>query len=373
MVEESASPGVFTLQGGPSWVRLLRPIRLAFDLRKLVLAALGLILLQAGWDLLDVLFPGSSAVTPARFDPARNPTSRSGELLDASTIWEHVRSAVWRITEPARMLASPLTSLFSLGNGAGWFLHALLASLWVIVVWGILGGAISRMALVQISRLQGLGTLNAVRFALRFAAPLILTPLCPLLGVGTCALVCAAFGLLYWLPYGIGGVVGGILLFVPLILGLIMAIMLIGLMAGWPLMQASVAAEAEDTLDALSRCFSYLNQRLGKFVVFVAIAWLIGIPGLLLVDIFAGSLVHLATWGLSLSAPASSLAGLDFPIQSGAAIPQTATAIQNFWRGFIALLAQSWIYVYFWTAASFIYLMLRLDVDGTSWNDVKEV
>ena len=30
-------------------------------------------------------------------------------------------------------------------------------------------------------------------------------------------------------------------------------------------MHASVAAEADDTLDALSRSFSYLNQRLGRF------------------------------------------------------------------------------------------------------------
>ena len=89
-------------------------------------------------------------------------------------------------------------------------------------------------------------------------------------GVGSAALVCAGVGLLYWLPAGIGTVLGGVLLFIPLILGLVMAILLVGLLAGWPLMHASVAAEADDTLDALSRSFSYLNQRLGKFAGWLA-------------------------------------------------------------------------------------------------------
>ena len=216
------------------------------------------------------------------------------------------------------MLAAPLRSFFALGQGADSALHGLLGLLWAIVVWGLVGGAIARLALVRVSRSPGLSTFGAIRFALRHAVPLIATPLCAFLGVGSAALLCAGFGLLYWLPAGIGGVVGGILLFLPLVLGLIMALMLVGLVAGWPLMHASVAAEAEDLLDALSRSYSYLNQRLGKFVVLALLAWLVGIPGLLAVDLLAASVVHLATWGLSLSAPASSLAGLDFPSASGA-------------------------------------------------------
>ena len=39
--------------------RLLGMIRMAFDLRKLIIAALGLALLQLGWMLLDRVFPGS--------------------------------------------------------------------------------------------------------------------------------------------------------------------------------------------------------------------------------------------------------------------------------------------------------------------------
>jgi hypothetical protein len=370
MVTEPANPEVFTTQrAGPSWLRLLRAVRLAFDLRKLVLAALGLILLQAGWYVLDRLFPGSPTLTSGLLDSAPGPKAVTGVSLDR-TAWEPVRSAGWRLTEPARMFATPLISLFGLGKGAGWSLHALLAVLWVVAVWGLVGGAIARTALVEISRMQGLGTLGAVRFALRFALPLIATPLCPLLGIALCALICAGFGLLYWLPARIGTVLGGILLFIPLSLGLVMALLLTGLVAGWPLMHASVAAEAEDMLDALSRSFSYLNQRLGRFAGYVVIAWLIGIPGLLAVDLLVLGVTHLAAWGLGLSAPASSLAGLADPLPGDAAISQTVAAFPRFWRAALGLLARGWSYAYFWTAASFIYLLLRHDVDGTSWTEV---
>jgi hypothetical protein len=356
---------------GPGWLRLVRAARSAFEIRKVVLAAVGLILLQAGWGMLDRLFPGSSAVAPELHALPVSAGAGAPEGMDL-TSWNSVRSAGWRLTEPARVFATPLISLFAVGKGPGWFLHAVLAVLWALAVGGIVGGAIARMTVVEVSRMQGPGTLGAVRFAIRFALPLIATPLLPLLAIGLCALICAGFGLLYWLPAGIGAVVGGILLFIPLILGLVMAILLLGLAASWPLLHASVAAEAEDILDALSRSFSYLNQRLGKFAGCVVLAWLIGIPGLLAVDLLATAVTHLTAWGVGLSAPASSLAGLTDRGAGETVITQTATALPAFWRGVIGLLARSWIYAYFWTAASFIYLLLRHDVDGTPWTEVKD-
>lgn len=371
MPEELSHRDQFTPHRDASWVRLLQAVRQASDLRRLFLAALGLLLLQAGWSILGQLFPGSPEVTSDvfRFDGSQPVLSLSES---GGHFREIVLSAAWRLLEPPRILAAPLRSFFTLGQGAGASLNAFLRALWAIVVWGLIGGAIARLALIRACRLEGLGTFGAVRFAFRHAAPLIGTPLCAFLGVGSCAMLCAGFGLLFRLPFGIGGIAGGILLFIPLALGLIMAIMLIGLVAGWPLMHASVAAEAEDTLDALSRSYSFLNQRLGKFVALAAFAWLVGIPGLLAVDLLAAAVVHLGTWGLSLTAPPASLAGLGFPDVSGNPVPQSAAAIQAFWGGAVGLLARGWIYAYFWTAASIVYLILRNDVDGTAMTDIKD-
>ena len=49
-------------------------------------------------------------------------------------------------------------------------------------------------------------------------------------------------------------------------LGLVMTLLVAGLVAGWPLLHAAMAGGAEDALDALSRTFGYLNQRLGPFI-----------------------------------------------------------------------------------------------------------
>jgi hypothetical protein len=169
---------------------------------------------------------------------------------------------------------------------------------------------------------------------------------------------------------GIGAVLGGVFLFIPLLLGAVMAILLIGLLAGWPLMHASVAAEADDTLDALSRSFSYLNQRLWKFAGWLGIAWLIGIPGLIFVDLFASGVINLAAWGLSLTAPTSRLGLLDDSLAGVSSVSRAAAALPTFWRAVVVVVARSWIYAYFWTTAAFLYLRLREDVDGTAWTAV---
>ena len=57
MLTEAASTEILTdPRVGPGWLRLLRAARAAFDISKVVLAALGLILLQTGWALWTVCF-----------------------------------------------------------------------------------------------------------------------------------------------------------------------------------------------------------------------------------------------------------------------------------------------------------------------------
>ena len=72
MVEETTNTEAFSPRGGSPWLLLPRAVRLAFDARKLVLAALGLILLQAGWSFLDVFLPDSRPVTSNLFEIVRS-------------------------------------------------------------------------------------------------------------------------------------------------------------------------------------------------------------------------------------------------------------------------------------------------------------
>ena len=342
------------------WLRLVRAITTSLDPKRLILAALGLILLQLGWVGLDRLLPRTGATTPVSIT-RRLPAQRADVLAD-------LRSAPWRLTEPVRVLVEPFLDVFS-ARSRGWtFLHSLLAASWGVVVWSLLGGAIARIAVVQAAQGERVGLPEALRFAVRKAVPLLSAPLSPLVGVAFFAVLVALFGLLYRVPT-VGPVIAGALAFLPLLAGLTMALILLGLAAGWPLMPASVAAETEDGFDSLSRAFAYVHQRPVPYAAYLALAWVLGMAGLVFVDLFAGMVAGLTEWGLSFSAPGDPLATL-FGSLPDTGPTSTAGRLHTFWLSLVGLLAHAWIFSYFWTVASLIYLLLRRDVDGTSWHDV---
>ena len=363
-----------TLERMLSWTRLFRAVGAAIDAKKLILAVLGLLLFQAGREGLDRFFPRSEAVLLHPW-PAKGLSTAPPRVLeppgpgfpvDRTSLWADLSSAPWRLTEPVRYLVGPFVAIFALGNDWRAFCHALLAAVWGAMVWGIFGGAIARIAVVGAARTERIGIGEALRFTRRKWLALIGTPLCPLLGVAFFTAFCAAFGLLYRLPVAIGPTLAGILAVLPLLAGLVMTIILISLAVGWPLMHATIAAEGEDGFDALSRSFAYVNQRPLRYAACVALAWALGILGLIVVDLFARTTVHMAQWGLGFGAPGDVLSAL---FQGGTApVAPSARAVHTFWLGLVGLVAHGWIYSYFWTASVIIYLILRHDVDGTPWH-----
>jgi hypothetical protein len=345
-------------------LRFVGALRLAFDFRKLVIAAIGLALLQLGWSLLDRVGLVGRDASPDVFKSTWLTESAIGM---ESWSWDDALRLHRRTIEPLRLLATPLFRLLEPGRSWGEMLRSFVRLVWVIVVWGVCGGAIARIAMVQIAQMRQSGLVEGLRFAIKNAASLILAPLCPLLTLGFCAAFCALFGLLYRLPV-VGPALAGIFLVVPLAAALVMALLVAGLAAGWPLLQAALAGGAEDALDALSRVFGYLIQRLGPFAAVLVLVWIEGMLGIALVELLAAGVIRLAHWSLGLGGPALVLDSL----LSAPATPVGAVAsvTHTFWLGAIDLVAHGWIYSFFWTAAAFLYLWLRHDVDGTPWTEI---
>jgi hypothetical protein len=344
--------------------RLLAAIRLAFDPRKLTIAAVGVILLQAGWSGLEVALPSAIATTP---DPLELAPLAGWQAEGVPWSWEGLAALSFRLAAPARSLIVPLRVLLDPASGWATMLHALLALTWLFVVWGLGGGAISRIAAIQLARARQARLGEGLGFAVRSAWPLIVAPLSPLLALAFCALLGAAFGLLYALPR-IGPGLAGALLWLPMAGGLVMTFLVAGLVAGWPLLHAAIATGADDALDAISRTFAYLNQRLGLFLTGLAAAWLAGVVGLFVIDLLAGGVIRLTEWSLSLSARGSVISTLfgRGDLDTGT----VAAATHRFWLGAVRLLAQGWAFSYFWTAAAVLYLGLRHEVDGKAWNEI---
>jgi hypothetical protein len=338
------------------WLRLFRCPAVAADPKALMLAALGLLLLAGGWELLDRVFPESSGLTPEVFE--------AREVIGP----ENLRSVPWWLTEPLRLVTAPFFAAFNPPSDRWAFPHAALAALWSLVVWGLIGGAIARVAVVRLVRGERVGLREAVGFAARKAVPLIGTPLIPLFGVALVTSLVAVFGLLYRLPDPFGATVAGVLAFLPLIGGLMLTLILIGLMVGWPLMQASIAAEAEDGFDAMSRIYAYVHQRPWHYGAYAVLAFAIGCVGLVFVDVFARLVVHLAGWSLSFGGPGTTVWA--FFGRGGPDAPPPDLGSHRFWLGCVALLVRAWVFSAFWTASTVIYLLLRRDVDGTPWSTI---
>jgi hypothetical protein len=132
-------------------------------------------------------------------------------------------------------------------------------------------------------------------------------------------------------------------------------------------MHATIVAEGEDGFDALSRSFAYVNQRPLRYAACVGLAWALGILGLIVVDLFARTTIHMAHWALSFGAPDDVLAAL-FQASGGPIGSSTPRVVHAFWLSVVGLVVHGWIYSYFWTSATIIYLILRQDVDGTPWH-----
>ncbi len=338
------------------FLRILSAVRMAFDIRKIALATIGLILLWLGWSILDRLFPGSADVTPELGPP---PSLGRVILTDVGR-----NLILGRLGEPFRALAQPISALFHPSGGGMAMAHALLAMTWLLVVWGPIGLAIARLAAIQAaqSRLGGIG--EALRFA-RVAGPsMIFATLFPMAGIALLCLPGLAIGWLYRVPGG--DLIAGILLFVPLICGLIMALFAASVLAGWAFFPAAIATGAEDAVDALGRTYSYLNQRLVIFVLAIAIAAAAGVVGLLVVDLLTAAVFQFSAWSLTLDGPSDRILDL-FAIEPNQT-ESLARGIHRFWLETVRLVAHAWVYSYFWTAATMVYLGLRQFNDGTPFD-----
>ncbi|HID76263.1 MAG TPA: hypothetical protein EYP56_09740 [Planctomycetaceae bacterium] len=267
--------------------------------------------------------------------------------------WEHL-SRAWR--RVFRVELSPLVTLYFV-----------LCGFWALVVWSFFGGAIARAAAVELASGDHLGLGETIRFArskwlANFAAPLL-----PMLGVIFCAAGVMFFAWLAnwpattWLVALIWPIV--------LVFGFLMAIILLLLLFGWPLMWPTVGAEGTDSFDAVSRSYAYTLQRPLHYLFYAAVAGFVGLLSWLIVSQIAAGVEYLTYWAASWVTGAERVR----QIAAGgtdATIDKIGSGIVLFWCDCLRLLAVAFLYSYFLTAATAIYLLLRRDVDATEMDEV---
>ncbi len=370
------------------WLVIGRCFRLAIAPRMLVLGALGIVAQLVGWWFLAWLF-GSDGQPNPWFQQTLHATgpieiinravadSPNNISLGQTLTTFSVEGAVGKVSHS---FLDPLQAIFSL-QPLVWrdrcFL--ILSALLTVAIWAYCGGAISRMAAVQLAADEKLGFIAATRWARKKWLSYFVAPLFPLMGVALAAIPLWVMGVLQ--KSNVGVLITGPFWFIALGFGFVMALLMMGLAYGWPLMWATISVEGTDSFDALSRTYAYVLQRPLRYAWYIFVSGLVGLLGMLVVFSFASAVLWLTSWGVSLGSGgprATSIAKAtsaspdqpDIDPDLDGSGSRMGLACIAFWRALVKSLALGYEYSYFWTASTSIYLLMRRDVDATEIDEV---
>ena len=392
MDAQSNEVGTIDYRGLFPSVHLFRAFRIAVDIRKILLAVMALGMLSLGdrairslpfapiraetnGSVKELVHRGSDRTGPAHLGQIYLPSVRDVGNDPSSAI--RSIGANWRVVaHPVRMYLAPAAVLFRTGNTWSEVADAWTRVLWLLIVWAVFGGAMTRIVAVEFARDIKISIVSALRFStLRFFSYLS-APLLPIVGIGFLWLVCLIGGLIGRIPQ-IGGVVVGALWFIPLLIGFVMALILIGLAAGWPLMYAGISTEGSDAFDGFSRSYSFVFSRPWQYLLSAAVATGYGVVVVSFVAAVVSLLVSLSGWavGSGMGADAVSellAAGPRFAGTSPATAAGSglASGFAAFWLSLLSLVIAGFVYSYFWSSATIIYFLLRQADDATGLDEV---
>lgn len=320
------------------------------------------------------------------------------------------------LLEPIVKILTPVVYLFN--DDADWYvkIYLILVLLYALAVWAFFGGAITRLAAVQVARNEKIPLREALVFAKDRFVSFFAAPAFPLLLLGILVLALWLFGWVEgFIPIFGDIVVAGVLWPIVLVVGLIMAVVLVGLV-GWPLMNATISVEGSDSFDALSRSYSYVYQAPWQYLWYGLVATVYGAALVFFVGFMASLIIFLGKWGVGMapgisksdprndrepsylfrSAP-TSFGWRDLLIHNNQHVhPRTDRAgvaageldfsdkyvenimwynsiggfLVSFWIYLFFLLVVGFGYSYFWSASTIIYFLMRRHVDDTDMDEV---
>jgi hypothetical protein len=269
-------------------------------------------------------------------------------------------------------------------------LFATIFAIFLLLAVALIGGAVSRLAALEACRDQRGSVLEGLRFAGQRYPWLVLAPVLPLLVAGVFGLMLAIGGAaLFNLPAL--DVIGSLLFGLFLIGGLVITLILLGWVVGVHLLYPSIGVEGTDAFDAISRAFNYILGRpwryllyTGAMLVYGAITYLFF--GLIIFAALAITHGAVGLWVGGGSDVAGNLSRFDAmlpPPQFGQLLPpMQATAdrtsgsasvaawIVMVWARLLVALLPAFAVSYYYSAHTWIYLLLRRAADGTEFDDL---
>jgi hypothetical protein len=256
-----------------------------------------------------------------------------------------------------------------------------------LCVIAVAGGAICRIAALQLARGEKAGLFEALQYSGKKFTSFFAAPLIPLGIIIVIGLLISLLGLVGNIPY-IGELIMSIFMFLAILAGVLLAIITIGAIGGFNLMFPAVAYDGSDCFDAISRSMSYVYARPWRMAFYTAVALIYGAICYIFVRFFAFLLLLITHLFLEigifadssskdvdkLSAlwPESNFGILLGPISfANANVTESiAIVIIYIWLLIVVGLVISFVISFYFSANTIIYSLMRQRVDGTNFDDI---
>ncbi len=387
--DSTSSERSFDWQDIFPWLIIIRALRPAVSFRLLILSALGLVAMIAGWRMFwNVLGPRQTdiaALSPEKEEyPVLTMVAAGLEEGESWPAWPwtlrgdqfgYFKMYVDNTTkydidwiDPVEQLTLPFQLLFFKQLTLTELAYVLLCGAWALAVWAYFGGMITRTVALRLTIDEHVSWRKASTFARARWSSYFGAPIFPLFGIVVATVPIAVLGLIAKADFGV--LIAGILWPLALIGGFFMTLLLVGLAFGWPLMWSTISTEGTDAFDALGRSYAYVYQRPLHLLFYALVAVVAGTLGYLFVAAFAAVVIHCtewaATWGAS-SARISEVAVQG--LESGAG--HAGSWLISFWKSVVVTLVASFSIAYLWSASTAIYLLLRRSVDAAEMDEVE--
>ena len=399
MAEQKITIGAVDWRALLPFTHVFRAFRIAIHPTKLILAVAAILLMYLGGRGLDLVWPQRfiqqgfeqrSTLLERLYTTKPTPPPFAAFLHEQMT---NVNSGV------ASMLRLDMGFGLNLGLGAWTYRFVVATPLaywqanqvyftllfgWFLIVMALFGGAITRIAAVQVARDEQVSMRHALRFAWGKLPSFFGAPLIPLALIALIGMLMSLVGLLLYLPAGLGPLVIGALLIVFFAVGVFLAMLIVGAVIGSSMMFPTIAVEASDAFDATSRAYSYVIGAPWRLLIYSIIATVYGAITYLFVKLFvflvlATSRFFLCWWLFGNARdrwdiiwPAPTMTSLAYSPNWAflQGIEPAAAGVTCFWVYlFISLLGAYAISFYF-SSNTIIYYLLRRHVDATEMDEV---
>ena len=246
----------------------------------------------------------------------------------------------------------------------------------MLLWWGLIGGAICRLAAVDFAKDRRLSIAEAFSFACRKLGSFFWSPLLPFIFIVILLACNALLGAVGRIPAA-GPILLGLGYWLAAVSSFLVLLLAIGGSLGMMYMWPTIAMEGTDTFDAVSRSFAYLYSRPWKTAWCVLVAWVYGAVCMAFAVGFTVALLRVAQASVNfgLSGPRMSFLGpmalwsrslgpdAGFPEKAGAVLVRvvyfvTWGLLLGFWASFKL------------SAMTVIYAVIRRDVDGVDMSEV---